>query len=138
MATRIRFRPVNTTPEQLIDTKEEWYYFQIKKESSGQVVIGESQELLPVNSGRGIAIMADVWTSMLLSPGTILYMASPTDETVAILEQILPIGQLLKLFGSLGAISPDSGPLKAIPAAGGGSQQGGLHRFPSAYDKRVR
>jgi hypothetical protein len=72
--------------------------------------------------------MADVWTSMLLSPGTILYVAAPTDETISIIEQILPMGPLLALLSMLGA-APPSG-VKVQPA-------GEFHDRTRPYNRRI-
>lgn len=116
MATRVRYRPVSTTSIELINTQEDWYLFKVKKETTGQVVIGESQELLPVDSGRGVGIMDDEWTDMVLSPGTILFAAAPTEESIAIVEQIIPLRQIFEALYSLPQMVDL---LKAMKAFGG-------------------
>ena len=92
MATRIRYRPTSPTAEELINTQSDWVLLQLKKEGAGAVVIGENQELLPVDSGRSIELMEDTWTSVLLEPGTIWYVASPANEKIAVIQQNLPAG----------------------------------------------
>ena len=119
MATRIRLFPVSSTPEEIINTRFNWVYLKLKKESSGHVVFGTSQELMPVESGRGISLMADEWTDMLLSPSTILYVAAPTNEQIAIVEQIVPLNEIVDALIKLSTL--------------GGAQNGGAGR-PQAGD----
>ncbi len=127
MATRIRFYPVNSTAIELINTQNSWYIYKIKKESSGQVVVGENQELMPVSSGRGIGIPADEWTDMILSPGTILFAAAPTEETIAVIEQILPISEILDLLRTIAAGKVAHASAQSPMASAASGSNGGIH-----------
>jgi len=85
----------------------DWTQITVLKETSGVVLLGTDASLLPVSSGKGMTLPADVAITFVISKGTKLYIVSTTEgEKVSFICQPIP-----------GVYTPSSSPIK-LPGGG--------------------
>lgn len=85
--TDIRYIPINAVVETVVETCNDWTLFLVRKESSGSVVMATGAN---VTATSGLTLLSDVYTPVLVSPGTSLYVYAPDNQAVSVIEMPLP------------------------------------------------
>lgn len=95
-----------------------WCQITVLKESSGIVVMGTGNNLLPVNTAQAMQLPTDQPITFLIGPGTSIYFAAQTTERVSYIVQPIPESMIRSVGGNLpGASQQSTGPYGGL---GGG------------------
>lgn len=108
------FKTFNLTPNatvKIFDTRD-WMLIAVEKKTAGVVVIGDQDNLGPVDQGRGVQLpnAGTVWYQ-LLGPRSSLYLFAETEESVTLSAVNLPfilglVNDIIKALSDLATGRP--------------------------------
>lgn len=102
----------------LYSADKPWQKLQVMLETAGPVVIGESQDLSPVTSGKGRSLITNVPLEVDIPMGNRIYILSSAVNRVAVTVTPIPWGEQI-LGGIVRAYQLITGALAALSGKGG-------------------
>lgn len=84
---------------------DEWLEMHLFLQTAGAVIVGDTEDLLPVVSDKGMQLPFQISVTFKLSPSSRLYIASTAVNTVAVRLNAIPgLEQILKVIGKAGGV----------------------------------